>query len=132
MAKPSRSSTTLRAVSMDKGFYSPVNLAELKSRLECVVLPKKVKLSKADKARESEPEFVNLRKQHPAGSRRSMLLKSTDWTNVPITVSTNLNATSPWAVVASNIQRLGVVYANRRKRQLNENVDLTKKQLEKL
>ncbi len=59
---------TLRAVSMDKGFYSPASQGALKSRLECVVLPKKGKLSQTDKARESEPEFVKLRKQ--AGSPR--------------------------------------------------------------
>ena len=53
---------TLRGGSMDKGFHSPANQEVLKSRLECVVLSKKGKLSQADQARESEPEFVNLRK----------------------------------------------------------------------
>lgn len=57
---------TLRAVSMDKGFYSPANLKILQSRLECVELPKKGKLSQADKVREDEVEFVDLRKQHSA------------------------------------------------------------------
>jgi hypothetical protein len=54
---------TLRAVSMDKGFYSPAKQEVLKPRLGgCLVLLIKRKLSQADKARESYPEFANLRK----------------------------------------------------------------------
>jgi transposase, IS5 family len=56
----------LRAISYDKGFHSPDNQIELKKLLEKVVLPKKGKLSKTDKAHESEPEFRKLRRQHSA------------------------------------------------------------------
>jgi len=56
----------LRAISYDKGFHSPENQIGLKKLLEKVVLPKKGKLSKIDKAHESEPEFRKLRKQHSA------------------------------------------------------------------
>jgi len=54
----------LRAVSMDKGFPSPGNQENLKSRLECVVLPKKGRPSQADKERVNEPEYIELHKQH--------------------------------------------------------------------
>jgi len=52
----------LKAMSFDKGFHSPANQVDLRQRLETVVLPKKGRLSEADKARESAPEFVRLRR----------------------------------------------------------------------
>ena len=57
---------SLKAMSFDKGFHSPANQIDLKQRLDTVVLPKKGRLSEADKARESDPEFVRLRRQHSA------------------------------------------------------------------
>jgi len=45
----------LKAMSFDKGFHSPSNLIELKQHLDNVILPKKGRLSEADKARESDP-----------------------------------------------------------------------------
>jgi transposase, IS5 family len=56
----------VKAMSFDKGFHSPSNQTELKQRLENVILPKKGRLSEADKARESDPEFIRLRRQHSA------------------------------------------------------------------
>ena len=56
----------LSSVSFDKGFHSPQNQAELKKILDRVVLPKKGKLSKADKVREHDPEFIRLRSKHSA------------------------------------------------------------------
>ena len=54
------------ACSFDKGFHSPDNQRVLKENLKQVVLPKKGKLSKADKAREYTDEFIQARKQHSA------------------------------------------------------------------
>jgi len=56
----------LSSVSFDKGFHSPQNQTELKKILDRVVLPKKGKLSKADKVREHDPEFIRLRSKHSA------------------------------------------------------------------
>ena len=56
----------LRSISYDKGFHSKDNQRDLKVLLEKVVMPKKGKLSKIDKAHESEPEFRGLRRQHSA------------------------------------------------------------------
>ena len=55
-----------RAISLDKGFHSPRNQSELKALVELVVLPKKGKLSAADRVREGDPEFIHLRQQHSA------------------------------------------------------------------
>ncbi len=54
------------ACSFDKGFHSLDNQQRLKESLDQVVLPKKGKLSKADKEREYADEFVQARKQHSA------------------------------------------------------------------
>jgi hypothetical protein len=48
-------------VSFDKGFHSASNQTDLAVILDRVVLPKKGRLSVADKAREQDPEFVRLR-----------------------------------------------------------------------
>jgi IS5 family transposase len=100
---------TLRAVSMDKGFSSPANQEVLKSRLECVVLPKKGKLSQADKARESEPKFVNLRKQHSAVESAINALEVHGLDKCPDHGLNGFKRYIAMAVVARNIQRLGAV-----------------------
>ena len=53
--------------SFDKGFFSKDNLATLQSiAIEQVILPKKGRHNKADKARESNPTFKQLRNAHSA------------------------------------------------------------------
>ncbi len=100
---------TLRAVSMDKGFHSPGNQEALKSRLECVVLPKKGRLSQADQARESEPEFVELRKQHSAVESAINALEVHGLDKCPDHGINGFKRYIAMAVVARNIQRLGAV-----------------------
>ncbi len=56
----------LAVVSWDKGAYSPQNQRELKALPDLVVLPKKGKLSQADRQREDSREFKLLRRQHSA------------------------------------------------------------------
>ena len=99
----------LRAVSMDKGFYSPANQEVLKSRLECVVLPKKGRLSQADKARENESEFVKLRKQHSAVESAINALEVHGLDKCPDHGLHGFKRYIAMAVVARNIQRLGAV-----------------------
>lgn len=57
---------TLDSASFDKGFHSAENQMDLAKIVKLVVLPKKGKWSAADMARESDPEFVSLRKKHAA------------------------------------------------------------------
>jgi hypothetical protein len=99
----------LRAVSMDKGFYSPTNLLVLKARLDCLVLPKKGRLSQTDKARESEPEFVALRKQHSAVESAINALEVHGLDKCPDHGLDGFKRYIAMAVVARNIQRLGAV-----------------------
>jgi len=57
---------TLHSASFDKGFHSPDNQTELGNIVELVILPKKGNLSAEDAERESDPDFVRLRKKHSA------------------------------------------------------------------
>jgi transposase, IS5 family len=105
----------LRAVSMDKGFYSPANQEVLKPRLECVVLPKKGRLSQADKDRESDPEFVKLRKQHSAVESAINALEVHGLDKCPDHGLRGFKRYIAMAVVARNIQRLGAVLRQQEK-----------------
>jgi len=55
----------IKQVSFDKGFYTPDNKKELQEMLDLVVMPKKGKLSEAEKAEEYSEEFLKARRQHP-------------------------------------------------------------------
>jgi len=100
---------TLRAVSMDKGFHSPANQKALKEQLECVVLPKKGRLSKADKERESTPEFKQLRKQHSGVESAINALEVHGLDTCPDHGIDGFKRYTALAVVARNIHRLGAV-----------------------
>ena len=56
----------LVACSFDKGFYSPENRRQLSDILDCVVLPKKGRLSAQDKETEQSEEFIESRRKHSA------------------------------------------------------------------
>ena len=105
----------LRAVSMDKGFYSPANQEVLEQRLDCVVLPKKGRLSQADQARESEAEFVTLRKQHSAVESAINALEVHGLDICPDHGLHGFKRYIAMAVVARNIQRLGAVLRQQEK-----------------
>lgn len=99
----------LRAVSMDKGFHSPANQESLKTMLECVVLPKKGRRNQAEQARESEAEFVHLRKQHSAVESAINALEVHGLDKCPDHGMDGFKRYVAWAVVSRNIQRLGAV-----------------------
>ena len=56
----------LSCCSFDKGFYSPANRQKLHDILDYVVLPKKGKLSKAEKQIEYSEEFIAAKRKHAA------------------------------------------------------------------
>ncbi len=99
----------LRIVSMDKGFHSPLNQTELKQHLDKVVLPKKGRLSKADKERETDPEFIRLRHQHSAVESAINALEAHGLDQCPDHGIDGFKRYVSLAVLARNIQRLGVV-----------------------
>ena len=56
----------LRGCSFDKGFYSPGNKKELRSRLDILVLPKKGKCNKAEHEEETAEIFIQSKRKHSA------------------------------------------------------------------
>jgi IS5 family transposase len=100
---------TLATVSMDKGFHSPANQLALKERLEKVVLPKKGRLSKADKAREFDAEFIELRHQHSAVESAINALECHGLDKCRDHGIEGFKRYVAMAVVARNVQRLGAV-----------------------
>lgn len=99
----------LKAMSFDKGFHSPANQTDLKQRLDTVVLPKKGRLSEVDKARESAPEFVRLRRQHSAVESAINALSVHGLDKCSDHGIDGYKRYVALAVVARNIQRLGAV-----------------------
>jgi hypothetical protein len=100
---------SLTSISFDKGFHSPANQAGLKEIVGQVVLPRKGKLSEAAKAIESEPEFFRLRRQHSAVESAINALESHGLDRCPDHGIDGFKRYVAMAVLARNIQRLGVV-----------------------
>jgi hypothetical protein len=99
----------LNAMSFDKGFHSPANQSALKQRLDQVILPKKGRLSEADKARQSAPEFIRLRRQHSAVESAINALGVHGLDKCLDHGIDGFKRHVALAIVARNIQRLGAV-----------------------
>ena len=65
LAEAKRHDPSLVSCSMDKGFYTPA-VWHLDTRLNLNVVPKKGRLRAADRLRETHPDCVAARRQHPA------------------------------------------------------------------
>ena len=99
----------ISSASFDKGFHSPQNQAELKPLLDKVVMPKKGKLSEADKEREHAPEFIDLRHQHSAVESAINALEVHGLDRCPDHGIDGFKRYVALAIVARNIQRLGAI-----------------------
>jgi IS5 family transposase len=99
----------LNLCSFDKGFHSPGNQQELKEELGTVVLPKKGRLSVADRERESALEFVEARRQHSAveSAINALGVHGLDLCRDHGIIG--FKRYVALAVVARNIQRLGAI-----------------------
>ena len=110
----------VRTVSMDKGFHSVANQEALKGMLDRVVLPRKGKLSKANKALESDPEFIRLRHQHSAVESAINALEVHGLDICPDHGIEGFKRYVALAVVARNTQRLGAILQQREAERLRE------------
>ncbi len=99
----------IAAASFDKGFHSPANQTRLAELLPRVVLPKKGKLSESERARENDPEFVRLRRQHSAVESAINALEAHGLDRCPDHGIDGFKRYVGLAVLARNIQRLGVI-----------------------
>lgn len=99
----------LSVVSMDKGFHSKANQEELKKILELVVMPKKGRLSQADKERQSEPEFVRLRLNRSAVESAINSLQVHGLSICRDHGIAGFKRYTAMAVLAHNIHRIGAI-----------------------
>ncbi len=99
----------LTGVSFDKGFHSKNNQKELKEHLEQVVLPKKGRLSEADKLREGSDEFKKLRNKHSAVESAINGLEQGGLDVCPDHGIHGFKRYVSLAVLSRNIKRLGTI-----------------------
>ncbi len=104
--------------SFDKGFHSPENQQQLKEQLEDVVLPKKGRLSSADKVREYDKEFVQTKKQHSAVESAINALQVHGLNNCPDHGIKGFERYAALAVLSRNIQKIGCIIRDREKKLL--------------
>lgn len=98
----------LSVCSFDKGFHSPANQKELREQLDLLVLPKKGKLSQADKEREYSSNFIKARHQHSAVESAINALEVHGLDKCPDHGIHGFERYVAIAILARNIQQLGV------------------------
>lgn len=99
----------LSTCSFDKGFHSPKNQLELPKFLDLVMLPKKGKLSQKDKEKEHSDNFIKARYQHAAVESAINALEVHGLDRCPDRGLHGFKRYVSLAVLARNIQQLGVV-----------------------
>lgn len=97
----------LESCSFDKGFYTPENRKNLGEILETVVLPKKGKLSAADKEIEHSEIFKELRRKHSAVESGINALENHALDRCPDHGIEGFRRYVALSVLARNLQKLG-------------------------
>ena len=98
-----------RACSFDRGFHSPANRRRLDDLLDVNALPKKGRLSKADTARETTPEFQAARKAHPVVESAINHLEHHGLDRVLSFGAAGFDRTVALSILGANIHRLGKI-----------------------
>jgi len=106
----------LMQCSFDKGFHSPGNQEDLRGLLEQVVLPRKGKLSEAIKAQEQTVAFIKARRQHSAVESGINALEVHGLDRCLDQGIEGFKRYVSLAIVARNIQKIGVILREREKR----------------
>lgn len=108
---------TLTQCSFDKGFHSPENQKDLRELLDLVVLPKKGKLSKSEKAVEHTEGFIQARRQHSAVESAINALEVHGLDRCLDHGISGFKRYVALAVVARNIQKLGAILREQEKKE---------------
>ncbi len=107
VAEARRKFAALSCCSFDKGFYSPTNRHNLQQILDDVVLPKKGKLSKAEKRIEYSEEFIGAKRKHSAVESAINALENHGLDRCRDHGITGFKRYVALAVLARNIQLIG-------------------------
>ncbi len=108
----------LTQCSFDKGFHSPANQLALREKLEHVVLPKKGRLSAADKEREHSDIFQDARHQHSAIESCINNLDQRGLDRCRSHGTHGFEHHVALAVVACNLHRIGLILQRKEKAKL--------------
>ena len=107
----------LSRCSFDKGFHSPDNQKELGKILDVVILPKKGRLSAADRDRESSDDFVAGRRQHSAVESAINGLENAGLDRCPDHGLDGFKSYVGLSVLARNFQKLGKIIRQKEKKE---------------
>ena len=110
----------LQGCSFDKGFWSPRGKVALDKVMEMPVLPKKGRLSKADKERESTGEFREARRKHPAVESAINNLEQRGLERIREKSKEGFARMVALSILASNVHRIGVIVRDRQREQLKK------------
>ena len=108
----------LRGCSFDRGFHSPSNREELDKLLDLNVLPKKGKLSAAEREREAEPAFAAARRKHSGVESAINSLEHRGLDRVRLRGPDGFEMAVGLSVLAFNVHRTGQILRERKRMQL--------------
>lgn len=108
----------LSSMSFDRGYYSKENCEELAKILDNFALPKRGKLSKADKELQASEGFIQSKEKHSAVESAINALDVHGLDKCPDHGIKGFKCYVAMAIVARNIQRIGAILQKKEKRKL--------------
>ena len=108
----------LRGCSFDRGFHSPSNREQLDELLDPDALPKKGKLSAAERERESEPAFAAARRKHSGVESAINSLEHRGLDKVRLRGPDGFERAVGLSVLAFNLHRIGRILLERERRRM--------------
>ena len=108
----------LRACSFDRGFHSPSNREELDKLLDLNALPKKGRLSVAEREREADPAFAAARRKHSGVESAINSLEHRGLDRVRLRGPDGFERAVGLSVLASNLHRIGQILHGRERERM--------------
>jgi hypothetical protein len=103
----------LRVCSFDRGFHSPDNRVQLDAMLDLNALPRKGRLSVAEREREQAQAFAEARRQHPAVESAINNLEHRGLDRVRSHGADGFAHTVALSILAANLHRIGLLVRRR-------------------
>ena len=110
----------LRGCSFDRGFHSPSNRKKLDGLLELNALPKKGKLSAAEREREADPAFAAARRKHSGVESAINSLEHRGLDRVRLRGPDGFERAVGLSVLASNFHRIGQILRRRERERMRQ------------
>lgn len=110
----------LNSCSFDRGFYSPQNRIDLSEELSQVTMPKKGKLSAAEKIEEHSEEFLSAKRKHSAVESTINALENSGLNRCPDHGIEGFKRYAGLAVLARNLQTLGNIIQQKELKKLKK------------